>query len=302
MKIFTSLLTLLPISTITAAPAIIWKDNNNNNDPTIHSSDVTELPRLLSSTLLDTSTTTSTTPNKPSIVFLINHSSGTESKDGLTTLTSTGKLPQIASNHASNAHSVHHYVRGIDNTQSVTRDVKNLIGKENVLITTLEEYYMKLPVLNHDSTNHDGRAHAILNRQLVIVKLNTNSKSSMLDDAVSKSITSSSIGNVMLTSVRTKAEMELERTLMEKSNAAHASQHRTSQKVISPTNNNNKRRRMEDVDGERDNKDDDTDYTGIYFVHMTPNILTGLLFGAFFIFVSLVGIGQLGSIASQDLC
>lgn len=180
-----------------------------------------------------------------------------------------------------------------------------MVGKEHVLVTTLEEFTTKLPKMEHDdeieasSVYADGRAHAMVNRQLVVVKVGSGSHVAQeLDEAVEKAILSNKMGSVILTSVRSKSEVDLERQLLAKSNAAQAqapSFHKRS------GSNKNNRRRLEDRDGDKDEENDgEADYTGIYFVSMTPNILSGLLFGFFFIFVSLVGIGQLGNISSQD--
>lgn len=288
---------------------MVWthdKSSTSSSTSTpIHSSDLTELPHLLSSTI---DTTSSSDSSHSSVLFLINHNTGTEYTDGLTKLTTSGSLPKVASQ-ASKA-DVHHFVRGIENTQSVTRDAKHLYGKEHVLTTTLEEFTSKLPAMELEATSPaadaasasvqaDGRAHALIHRKLVIVHLGHKSSVSDLDAAVHAAIESPKMSSVILTSVRSKSEIDLERNLMIKSNAASAS---AGQGKTSSSNQNRRRRRLEDEDGERDDKDNenDEDYSGVYFVLMTPNILSGLLFTFFFLFISLVGIGQLGNISSQD--
>jgi len=317
MRPLTLLTALTSISSITAAPALVWTQDSTSTAEPIHSSELTELPSLLTSTL-SSSSSSSSESSLSSVLFLVNHH--TESKDGLTTLTQSGALPKVSS-HVSSASSandnnnnklvIHHSIRGIENAQSVTHAAKSIAGQENVLITTLEEFKTKLPAMKLDKNTEstsvyaDGRAHAIVNRQLVIVKVGEKSNVEDLDAVVSEAIANEQMGSVILTAVRSRAEVELERNLLSKATAAAASTTGSS----STSNNKKKmmngraqnRRRLEDMEGEENDRDDnDNDYSGVYFVHMTPNILSGLLFGAFFIFIALIGIGQLGNIASQD--
>lgn len=319
MRPLTLLTALSSISSITAAPALVWTQDSNaaeaRSKEAIHSSDVMELPSLLSSTLSSSNTESSLT----SVLFLVNHH--TEDKDGLTALTQSGALPKVSSHYTSPSSSsitVHHAIHGIENAQSVTHAAKSVAGQENVLTTTLEEFQTKLPAMKRDrdtestSVYADGRAHAIVNRQLVIVKVGEKSSMEALDEVVSEAIESEVMGSVILTAVRSRAEVELERNLLSQASAAAAAAVTASNKKnkngrpqfnnknSNKNNRRNHRRRLEDVDGEQNDEDNDNDYTGVYFVHMTPNILSGLLFGAFFLFVALIGIGQLGNISSQD--
>ena len=61
-----------------------------------------------------------------------------------------------------------------------------------------------------------------------------------------------------------------------------------------------RRRRLDEQDGDEDNNDNG-DMSGVYYVSMTPNILSGLLFTVLFVVVTYVGVTCMGSISGQDV-
>jgi hypothetical protein len=210
-----------------------------------------------------TNVVTGTDPSLKNVVFVVGRDAN--GSEGLTGLTSNGSLPKIASKYA-DASSVHHYVRGIESIATITKDAK--ASTENVHVTSLSEFKA---AVESESSN------------LVVVNVSADASPSEIDAAVTSAIEDSKVGSVVLTAVRGISEVKLER---------NANAKRDMHQMHGKTNG---RRRLEE------NDDADEDTSGIYFVHFTPNIFAGLLFGFFFMFITYVGLGCMDMISGQDV-
>lgn len=110
------------------APAIIW---TGESTPSIHYSEATEVASVIKSALPKESSLSSA-------VFVLGRDQN--GNDGLSALSSSGSLPRTESKYSS-AHSVHHFVLGTENAQSVTDNARLVVGNSrNVIETTLHEF------------------------------------------------------------------------------------------------------------------------------------------------------------------
>jgi len=212
---------------------------------------------------LMTNVVTGSDSSLKNIVFVVGRDAN--GSEGLTGLTSSGSLPKVASKYA-DASSVHHYVRGIESIATITKDAK--ASTQNVHVTSLSEFKA---AVESDSSN------------LVVVNVSADASPSEIDAAVTSAIEDSKVGSVVLTAVRGISEVKLERNANAKRN------------MYQMHGKTNGRRRL------ADNEDADEDTSGIYFVHFTPNIFAGLLFGFFFMFITYVGLGCMDMISGQDV-
>jgi|AntRauTorckE5430_2_1112549.scaffolds.fasta_scaffold00521_2 hypothetical protein len=257
MKLVSIILSAL-LSSAAAAPAIVWSSAKAESK---HSSDVINSHAFVSNLVSGSDS------SLKSVVFVVGRD--VHGSEGLTGLTSTGKLPKISSMYA-DASSVHHYVRGIDSVETITKDAKDF--SDNVVASSLKLYQAAV-----DSDKS----------KVIVVKVSADADPSEIDAAVASVIENSKVGSVVLTAIRGLSEVKLER---------NANARKTMYKMQPKEKG---RRRLEDNANDDNNGSTSTD--GIYFVHFTPNIFAGLLFMFFFFAVTYVGIGCMGMIAGQDV-
>jgi hypothetical protein len=278
-----------------AAPAIVWSNDKQGSESVVHSSKSVKSSSLLSELVHGSSDESALA----AAVFLIGRAP--DGSDSLSGLASSGSLPLVASKY-DDATAIHSHVAGIESPFTVARDAGANTGKR-VLEITLSEFSSKLTSLGQtpEKTEHEvdengmmnkktkyanNRARALAQADLVIVNVPASTDPSQLDDAVVKAVEHKSVGSVVLASVRSTAEVLQERGL----------QHRRKMSVMQ---NQNRRRLEQDNGDDANNADDDT--TGVYYVHMTPNILAGLLFALLFTVVTYIGISCMGQIQGQDV-
>lgn len=279
------------LSSAAASPAIVWSGESKS---TVHSSDVTNVADIVQTTIEQNVNVNAESSSLESVIFVVNRD--LEGSDGLTSLTTSGALPTIGSKYDS-AHSIHHYVRGIENTASVARSSRNGAGSSrSVVETTLHEF--KAQMENEFSTEEEeaairadgsitpaNRARALSTADVMVVHIQNKADPSDIDSIVSSAIENPKVGSVILTAVRSREEVMLERNLEAKArNVAHSQP----------------RRRLEDAK-EENGDDGNNAEEAIYFVNYTPNIFAGVIFFFFFTFVTYTGIGCMNMIAGQDV-
>jgi len=288
----TTLLAAL-VGSAVAAPAIVWKSETGSSP--VHSSDLTDVSSLVASAL-----ESSNESSLASVVFVVGRDENGE--EGLTNLAQSGDLPNIASKYHS-AHTIHSHVQGVVNSHSVARDARDAVESDNrILEVSLSEFNSKIasfenteiadPVAVAPNSSMSKvqkaakkRARELSAADVLVVNVSGKARTSKLDSVVSSAIENSEIGSVVLTAVRSVDEVKLERNLLSKKKMA----------MNKPKPSN--RRRLED----RDWEDEEEDQEGIYYVNMTPNIFSGILFFFFFVFVTYTGIGCMDMITGQEV-
>jgi len=260
------------ISTAAAAPAIVW--SGQAKESTKQSSDIIGTRDILSS-----AASGSNDSSLANVVFVVGRDE--QGSEGLTGLTASGSLPNVASKY-SEATTVHHFVRGIESIDALVEGAKG--SSTNVVKTSLSDY--KISESSSDNAAAVGADGSVERKsEFIIVNVPADSSPADVDAAVSSAIEHSKVGSVVLTSVRGISEVKLERDIKAKQNYFKMTQ-------------KNNRRRLEDADQQ---DEDDNENDGIYFVNYTPNIFAGLLFGFFFIAITFVGLSCMNLIAGQDV-
>jgi len=257
-------LTLLSVlSSTLAAPAIVW--SKESTTAAIHTSD----PIALTSVLAPTITTASA--DKSHVVFVLGRTE--EGNDSLTSLASADLLPKVASEYAS-ASQVHHFVKGNESPKVLSQQIQGM--EESAIV--------EMDVSKFNGDVMEG---------VTLIQIPATTSASTIDTLVSNAIHSSKIASVTLTSIRPLTEVLLERDMIQK---AQYYQHVMDARAGGSASTSRNRRRLEDA------QDDDGSNTApLYYVHTTPNILSGILFFGFFTAVALVGLTCMASIGFSDV-
>ncbi len=266
MKFVSTLLAAL-ISSAAAAPAIVWSGSEGSVQ---HYSDVIDAKTVISSVTPEASTTTS-------VVFVVGRDE--HGSEGLTGLTSSGALPNVASKYV-DATSVHHYVRGIESVEVLAKDVK--ASNANVIEASLHEFQnRKVNAAANSAVSSEGVVSSAT--ELYVVNVPADAAPAEIDMAITSAIEDGKVGSVVLTAVRGVSEVKLERDV-------------NARKMYREMQQKTSRRRLEDGNGGNDNSNQ-----GVYFVNFTPNIFSGLLFFLFFTVTTYIGVGCMNNIAGQDV-
>ena len=303
------------LSTVLAAPAVVWKKNDiqrTTNDRFLHSSEVVTTLDLMEDVLL--SSEDSQQPTISAVVFLVGKSN--DGSEQLTELASSGKLPLTYQKY-DEAAAVHHYVSGLESTSSFARDSSHNGSK--VATISISELNSKLSSLGSPSemeidTNggmasppafsssgtskaaEKKRERDISNADVLIVDVNAKHDVDQLDSSVVSTIDSPYVRSVVLAGIRSVDEVKHERYL--------ASKRRMT--VMEENGNqilDNRRRRLEQDEQQNNNANGNNggdDLSGVYYVYMTPNIFAGLLFMLLFIVITWIGVSCMGAVQGQD--
>ncbi|GAX21200.1 hypothetical protein FisN_26Lh158 [Fistulifera solaris] len=268
-------------ATTTAAPALVWK-NGTSQTPTMHHSEDISIQSLL--------------PQQQGVVFVLQRrSDGEEALSAMASqLTQTATVP---------AHCQHHSVTGVTSAHLLARSVTSSAE------VTLEEYVQLPQVIqqlktaskanNKVSMKSKQRAQALETATVLFVTVDTEQDNlQQLDQAVVQAIHKEP--HVVLTAVRSLQEINQEK---EQAMQYTMQMHREAGRVQAAQ----RRRLEEDADQQgQDNAQENmqinnNQYEYMVLVHMTPNILSGILFTILFATITLIGITCMGSIQGQDV-
>ena len=290
-----------------AAPAIVWRSggSSSSNGPS-HISDAVDSRSLLSS-VLDSDWGRDPSSSSPSsalaaVVFLVGRDD--DGSDGLSSLASSGKIPGVRGRYL-NADEVHHHVRGMESARTVARDAREAdrgtgTGATRVAQVSMEEFRRKLASMAQIEAEEGGdsgtkismaerrRRMAISEADVLVVSVGANEDASKIDAAVLAAIDSSAVRTVVLSSVRSAAEVKHARML--------AVGERFARKEAS--NGEASRRRLQEGEGGANAA---SSAEGVYYVNMTPNIFAGLLFFFLFAFTAHLGLTCMNMIEGQDV-
>ena len=288
-----------------AAPAIVWKSGgpSSPNGPS-HISDAIDSRSLLSSVLGNDGERDDPSSSSPSsalaaVVFLVGRDD--DGSEGLASLASSGKIPGVRGRYLT-ADEVHHHVRGMESARTVARDAREAdrgagTGATRVAQVSMEEFRRKLASMAQTEAEEGGdsgtkismaerrRRMDISEADVLVVSVGANEDASKIDAAVLAAIDSSAVRTVVLSSVRSAAEVKHARVL--------AVGERFARKEAS--NDKASRRRLQEGDAAEASAE------GVYYVNMTPNIFAGLLFFFMFTFTAYTGLMCMNMIEGQDV-
>lgn len=299
------LLTTL-LSSALSAPAVVW-NSGDANGRALHSSIDLSTTDLMNGVLSEAPEADLT-----AVVFLIGK--GEDGSEQMSQLASSGKLPGTSEKY-NDASGVYHHVSGLESTSAVVRETGRVYGddkKNRVLEVSLNEFSSKLASLNapveveidsngtpkevSSNKSVNKRARALALADVYIVNVSPTEDATMIDSSITGAIESKRVGSVVLAGVRSVDEVKHERFLHNKRRMMKMEE--TGRKLV----DSNGRRRLEqerdgDANGEQANGDD---MSGVYYVAMTPNIFTGILFTFAFIVVAFTGISCMADIQGGD--
>uniref|UniRef100_A0A7S4EQT5 Uncharacterized protein n=1 Tax=Pseudo-nitzschia australis TaxID=44445 RepID=A0A7S4EQT5_9STRA len=296
------------LSSVLAAPAVVWHSSeiSNSNGRALHSSEDLSASDLMKNVL-------SEAPETPlsAVVFLVGK--GGDGSEQLSELASSGKLPGTQSKY-SDASGVYHSVSGLESTGAVVRETVSHLGdKQRVVEVSLGEFNRKLasfaaPVEVEIDSNGTPtaavssnksvtkRARALAKADVYVVNVAAKLDASTIDSSITSAIENKNVGSVLLAGIRSIEEVKHERFLLNKRRMLKMEQ--DGAKIIEARG----RRRLEqEGDGEANEEAQGDDLTGVYYVHMTPNIFSGILFFFMFIGVTITGITCMSDIQGGDV-
>lgn len=302
MKCFALSATVFPtlISLCSSAPVLIWK-NGQSSEKVEHSSEAIDASSLIESTVQSADHDSSLA----SVIFLVGRDSA-DGGEGLTKLTYSGALPNVASKYGA-ASSVYHHIHGLESSFTVARDARKGLPdnehKHDVVEVTFDQFQQKLSSMNEENkedsaaeVSPSGEVQIISKSERTSRKLAKKLKaarvlvvkapfeedliSAKLDDAVAAAIDHEQISSVVLAGIRSSEEVKLERRIL----------------AAAPMMEQSRRRLDQQADDDAGN-----DSSGVYYVNMTPNIFSAILFFLFFAFVAYTGISCMNLIEGQDV-
>ncbi len=266
------------LGTAVAAPAIVWQRDGAASAPEHHSDSVSAAD-LMQSAL---------SGQDSSVVFFLGRNAdGTEMLNGLA---SGGSLPRTQDKYRS-AHSIHHHVDGLESAATVRRDAMAAAASSAATVS-LSEFLSRMGDSPDKTDNSSRRAREVQSASVLIVDVPAATSPAEIDGAIAMAIDSSGLSSVVLTAQRSTDEVKRERQ--------NLANNRKTQKTLEEA----PRRRLEDQQNADDdaNANNNKNYQGdsdTAYVHMTPNILAGILYTIMFIVVTNIGIGCMGSIQGQ---
>lgn len=292
----------LIITSALAAPAIIWKKAGGKakQEQTLHINKYTDASNLIkdvvsASTSVSSHAKDSTTKSSLAcVIFLIGRDE--QGNEGLSHLGQNGKLPETKKRYE-DAESVFYNVDNLESQHTVAKDAKKGLmssskNKDEVLHVSLDELISKLESMEKVEAEVSAtgevitnkarrkRTKALENASVLIVHAGVDENISSLDLAMSSSIDHGKVGSTILAGIRSTDEVKRARKLISKMQTRKFSN-----------------RRLEDAGDD----DANADYSGVYYVNMTPNIFAGLLYMFLFTFVTYLGVGCMVNIQGQDV-
>ena len=305
------LLLAASVGLTSAAPAIVWKAGSSTSSSSgpSHISNAIDTRSLLSS-VSNANHEESSQSALAAVIFLVGRNA--DGSEGLSSLASSGKLPGVQDKHRL-AHEVHHHVQGVESSRTVARDAQLSELGNNVAEVSMEEFQRKLSSIAQTTVEEGGaatddntkvnkaeqkRRRAISEADVLVVTIGPNDDAAKIDAAIVAAIDSSSVRNVILSTIRSTSEVK------------HARKLAVLDKYITTTKNNEARsydgngRRLEDEankENGQNNNNNNQDEAGTYYVNMTPNIFAGLLFFFMFAFTAHLGLSCMNMIAYSDV-
>lgn len=279
---------------VSAAPALIWSSSSSSAggiSSSVYTSD--EIP---AASLFDAAADLQ-------VVFLLGR--GSDGSESLTRMAPF--LSGIAQK--SPAHFIHSHVSGVESVHAMKRTAAAASAnasatasatkaQSKVAVIGLHELGMKFnePVSTTSSTTKKSREIEAAN--ILLIDVDATTPPDTLDGAVQTAIARAD--RVVLTAVRSIAEVKDERAKITRRRMEM--QYRAGQQQRHLVNGH---RRLENNNQNQQNQQQavaaDDQMAGIYFVQMTPNIFSGILFFFLFATIAFTGLSCMGMIAAQDV-
>lgn len=270
----------------------MWKSGSTSSSGPSHISNAIDTQSLLSS--VDGERDSSALA---AVVFLVGRTA--DGSEGLASLVSRGSIPKVQDKYGL-ANEVHHHVQGVESARTVVRDARQSGVGSTVAEVSMEEFQRKLSSIAQTeveggvegkkiSKTEQKRRRAISEADVLVVNVGVNEDATKIDSAIVAAIESSSVRNVVLSSIRSTGEVK------------HARKLATGQRFAKNNAARSGRRLEDEADNENNQNDNNQDQEGVYYVNMTPNIFAGLLFFFMFVFTAYLGLMCMNMIEGQDV-
>ena len=313
---------LLCIATTTAVPAIVWNKSQQaprglQDDASYYISNEISLDQMLM-------TESSSNENDITVMFLLER----DSKTGQELLTSmTPLLQQTVQHPLAATPKQYSHVTGMESGAHVLKKCKASASSTPVLVNLNEwEYKLnhtllssaspntemmmdvtgattttsllppKTPTANKAAVKVSKRNRLIEASNFVIVTVPSTIAAEVLDATLVQTLQTAHVQTMVLSSVRSVQEVKYERHLNMKRQLLDKAI------IVDPTTHSKTsdpyHRRLEEQQQQEDNSND---LSGTYYVQMTPNIFSGLLFFLMFTVITMIGISCMNMITGQDV-
>lgn len=159
---------------------------------------------------------------------------------------------------------------------TTTTTSQKKLSKRQVAIQKANFFIVPIPYENDNDSTNDERT-------------------TIIDTIVLQSLQHTNVQNVIVSGIRSIEEVKYERDMIMRRQLLQMNHD------IRRTSNNNdiNHRRLEDK--QQNNYNNNNQLAGVYYVQMTPNILSGLLFFVLFSCVIMIGISCMNMISGQDV-
>jgi len=279
------------LGTAVAAPAIVWQRDTSASAPEHHSDSVSAAD-LMQSALSGHSGS----PDSSSVVFFLGRDA--DGREMLGHLASSGALPRTQAKYGSAA-SIHHHVDGLESAATVQRDAMAAAASSGAATVGLGEFLSRMGESPENETAKDQssrRAREVQAASVLVVDVPAAASPADVDRAIAMAVDSPRLSSVVLAAQRSTDEVKRARAALANDRKEQKQQQRVQQQEAP-------RRRLEDnqqnQDDDNNNRNDQDGSDGVAYVHMTPNILAGILYTLLFVVVTQIGIGCMGSIQGQ---
>lgn len=277
------------LAVATASPAVLWKQQNSSTATLHHSTEMAVADIL---------------PAK-GVVFVVNRPSNGGDDDSLTAWARDETLPQTAALYPQ-AVTQYHHVTGVTGAQALARTSTTAAAH-----VTLHEYTNLPHVLErlNAATSSSGtismkakkRARELEQAVLLVVSVDA-VDAATIDAVVAHAIQQQQQNDdttVMLTSVQSIQEIKRERERVMQ-HRMHMQQQAGRQLLMKQSKQQS--RRLEEDANQQDNQQQQQEKSAdvMVLVHMTPNLLAGILFTLLFATIALIGINCMGAIQGQS--
>jgi hypothetical protein len=266
---------LVCLAAVSAAPALVWRQNNNEDGP-LHSSNEVNAKDLLRKL------------SGNAVVFLVGRSDA--GREAL-----SGRLGELTSVAATPASETHHHVTGMHSTSAMSAATKG-VGITLQDFIELQQFDPNNNIPEVGAKEFKQRVQKLKKidaAQLVFVDVAPEFDSQLLDETVTATIRDSKFDPVVLSAVRGVDEVKRERVLLAKQKFQMQQKAGEQQQKF-----NRNRRRLEEAAAQDGNNN--ADLAGIYYVSLTPNIFAGLLYFFLFTTITWIAVGCMGMISGQD--
>lgn len=327
VNLFVTAYLLLCIETTSAVPAIVW----NKSEPAAQDAS-TYISNEISFEQMLTTESSSMNNNDLTVMFLLER----DSKTGQELLTSmTPMLQQTLQHPLAATHKQYSHVTGMESGAHVLKKCKacatstvtsspimepvlvnlNELGYKlnHTLLSSSSTTEMMMDVIGEATTSMlppktttnkatvkvSKRNRLIEASNFVIVTVPPTIAADVLDATLVQTLQHASVQTMVLSSVRGVNEVKYERQLSMKrqllDKAIIVDTTSTSAKTTDPYH-----RRLEEQQQDNNNNDNNN-LSGTYYVQMTPNIFSGLLFFGMFTVITMIGISCMNMITGQDV-